>query len=84
MTCSNCGSVYDVRKIKIAMRDKDVYNCDVCGQHLKSWNGGVMYDITLVDRKENHKKRLDESVAGLEALAPEGNKKKDDDASKDK
>jgi transposase-like protein len=75
MTCSNCGSVYNVRKVKIIMRDKDVYNCDVCGQELMSWNGGVMYYITLVEKKENHKKRIDESVAGLGGLKPKGNTK---------
>lgn len=55
ITCPNCGSIYEIRRIKIPVRDKDTITCDVCNQTLKSWNGGEMWVSDLKERKENHK-----------------------------
>ena len=40
--CPKCGKVWQIRKMKLPMRDKDELYCD-CGHVLMSWNGGVMY-----------------------------------------
>lgn len=50
MECSNCGSVYEVTRHKLIMRDRDSINCEVCGEELHSWNGAVMYSAKLVKR----------------------------------
>jgi len=39
--CSGCGAVYKITRFKIPMRDKDSEHCEVCGEELISWNGGV-------------------------------------------
>lgn len=43
VTCSVCGTVYNVTKHKLPARDKDSIEC--CKKTLLSWNGGVMYSI---------------------------------------
>jgi|GEM_PF-4637189 len=32
VTCPNCGSVYELTKQKIPVRDKDSIDCEVCGE----------------------------------------------------
>ena len=54
-TCAGCGAVYEVFKHKLIMRDKDSIDCDVCGQELISWNGGVMYSTKLIKRGKSTK-----------------------------
>lgn len=56
ITCPRCGSIYELRKVKSPVRDKDSIICDVCDQILESWNGGVMYFSTLIKKNENYKK----------------------------
>lgn len=41
-----CGRIYELRKIKVPVRDKDSIHCE-CGRELMAWNGGVMY----IDKK---------------------------------
>ena len=48
--CKTCGSTYLITKHKLAMRDKDEITCDVCGEELLSWNGGVTYSAKLIER----------------------------------
>jgi len=38
VTCAKCGSVYAVTIRRFPHRDKDSYNCDVCGYLLDEWN----------------------------------------------
>jgi predicted Zn finger-like uncharacterized protein len=47
-SCSNCGAVYEVTTHKIAMRDKDSFDCEDCGQELKRWSGGVIFSFRKV------------------------------------
>ena len=50
--CSRCGSIYAIKKFKLGSRDKDSINCQVCGEQLMEWNGGVMYQAELVTRAD--------------------------------
>lgn len=62
-TCPTCGSEYEIQRHKTMMRDKDSLNCEVCGQEIESWNGGVMFTSkitkrgTMPDRKDADNKR---------------------------
>lgn len=53
--CSRCGSLYELTKVKIPLRDKDFLECDICGAKLISWNGGLMYTKKLI-KKEPYEK----------------------------
>lgn len=54
--CSKCGSIYDIFKHHCPMRDQDTLACEVCGETLRSWNGGVYYSLSLIERHERHSK----------------------------
>ncbi len=55
-TCE-CGRVWELKRIKIIMRDKDSLNC-ICGRELIHWNGGHMWTGTLVsDIRDAHTKK---------------------------
>lgn len=47
--CERCGSRYEIRQIKIIMRDKDELECDVCHAVMVRWNGAVMYVSKLLE-----------------------------------
>lgn len=47
-TCNVCGTNYKLYKTKLPMRDKDSEDCEICGNTIISWNGGVMYRIEKV------------------------------------
>lgn len=51
MTCE-CGAVYEVGSMKLPVRDKDSYNCDVCGKELDRWNASNIPTFTLIKRPE--------------------------------
>ena len=52
VTCKRCASRFRLRHFKLAMRDRDSYDCSVCGNTLISWNGGEMYsDLELIEAK---------------------------------
>ena len=42
-TCKTCGSLWSVREMASAMRDKDSIECTVCGDELLRWNGSRYY-----------------------------------------
>ncbi len=46
--CKTCGAKYELKRIKIIMRDKDSINCNHCGSEIIRWNGGVMYMDTEI------------------------------------
>lgn len=50
--CPSCQSLYQMRRYKIAMRDKDSIKCEVCGATLHSWNGAEMFDAILLKKVE--------------------------------
>lgn len=54
VTCGVCGAVYEEKRIKLPMRDKDEEHCE-CGSLLKSWNGAEMWEYTLIShgKKKN-------------------------------
>ena len=49
--CRRCGSVYRITSFVTGMRDKGSINCEVCGEELMSWNGGVMYSAELIEQR---------------------------------
>lgn len=36
--CDKCGSVYEVTMHRFPHRDKDSFNCSVCGNLMREWN----------------------------------------------
>ena len=50
VTCSQCGSEYAVLARRFPLRDEDAYNCEVCGNRLRSWRGTTAYEFTLIRR----------------------------------
>ena len=50
--CKKCGAVYERTETKLAFRDKDNYNCDICGQELESWNGSRIPMFKLIKRPD--------------------------------
>jgi hypothetical protein len=49
-TCSQCGSVYAVTIYRLPARDKDDFNCEVCGYEMRSWNDTEVPSFKLVQR----------------------------------
>mgnify|MGYP005815974811 CR=1 FL=1 len=47
-----CGAVYEVGQQKLPVRDKDTYNCDVCGEELDRWNASNIPTYTLIQRPD--------------------------------
>lgn len=47
-TCGGCGSLYELTKTSLPMRDQDSIDCGICGTELISWNGGCMYSEKLL------------------------------------
>lgn len=58
--CKECGAKYSYEEMKIQMRDKDSERCQMCGNVLLKWNGGVTcYDFKLISQNEDS--NLDET-----------------------
>ncbi|MBD2566705.1 hypothetical protein [Anabaena lutea] len=51
-TCPKCNSVYEVKITRFPLRDKDSFNCQVCGYEIESWNDTEVPSFTLVKRVE--------------------------------
>ena len=51
VTCQ-CGAIYERTEEKVIFRDKDGFNCHVCGQELESWSGSRIPIFKLVKRPE--------------------------------
>ena len=49
ITCP-CGAIYERREDKVTFRDKDSYDCRVCGETLDEWNGSRIPRYTLIQR----------------------------------
>ena len=47
VTCK-CGAVYLEKGTKLPVRDKDSFDCNLCGEELNRWNGGVTYSYKLL------------------------------------
>jgi hypothetical protein len=58
-----CGAIYEWWEQKIPMRDKDTFECEVCGERLASWNSSRIQRFDLI-----HDPRL----GGGTNPAPEG------------
>ena len=50
-----CGRVWELSERKVPMRDKDSLACD-CGATLVSWNGGCVWNATLIEDIQEPKK----------------------------
>ena len=48
--CSECGSVYAVVVSRFPARDKDKFDCVVCGHTIRSWNDTYSWSYTLKER----------------------------------
>jgi len=48
--CPKCGSVYELTKHKSPARDHDSIECQICGETIKSWNGGLFYTSKLISK----------------------------------
>jgi hypothetical protein len=50
ITCSKCGSEYEMECEKLPCRDKDVIFCEVCQEKLFSWNESKSWSAKLLKR----------------------------------
>lgn len=51
MECSNCGSVYERRVVKLKSEIRAKY-CEVCGEELLAEDSSTMWTVKLVERFE--------------------------------
>jgi hypothetical protein len=51
-TCDKCGAVYSVTVTRFPMRDKDSFNCNVCGNLMDQWNSTESKSYSLIERPE--------------------------------
>lgn len=58
--CENCGSIYELTRTKIFMRDKDSITCQVCDEELYSWNESAFYSAKLIEAKKLHEDKKPE------------------------
>jgi len=56
ISCSHCGAEYEVTYTKTMFRDRDSEDCEVCGEHLASWNGSNIPHYRLIKRPDANKK----------------------------
>lgn len=56
ITCSKCGSTYELTYTRTIMRDQDSIDCDICGQLLHRWSEAKVWSAKLIDKKELHLK----------------------------
>lgn len=47
-----CGAVYERGEIKLPVRDKDSYECSVCGETLDRWNASRIPTYKLISRPD--------------------------------
>lgn len=53
--CKRCGSIFELRSVKVPMRDQDVIHCEVCGEILHRWSQGKVWEAKLIERREPSK-----------------------------
>lgn len=51
-TCGNCGAVYQVKLRRVPMREKDYFDCQMCGTRMNEWNDTEYPVFTLIEPKE--------------------------------
>ena len=49
-TCKKCGSVYEITRYKIIVRDRDSLNCQVCGEELMRWSEASHFSAELIKK----------------------------------
>lgn len=54
ITCSKCGSIYELSYTRITMRDRDSIDCKVCGKELYSWSEAKIWEARLLEQHTNH------------------------------
>lgn len=52
--CTRCGSLYRLTATKVAMRDQDEIDCEVCGELLHKWSQAKVWEATLIEKHEYH------------------------------
>jgi hypothetical protein len=53
--CKGCGSIFELRSVKVPMRDQDKIDCEVCGKVLHRWSQGKVWEAKLIERREPSK-----------------------------
>jgi hypothetical protein len=52
-TCGKCGAVYEVIGYrKLPARDRDSFECDLCGETVARWNASSIPQFKLVKRPD--------------------------------
>jgi hypothetical protein len=50
-TCK-CGAVYKVGSLKLTVRDRDHFDCRVCGARLDDWNASRIPTYELIEQPD--------------------------------
>lgn len=50
VTCEACGSVYSVTTHRLPAKDRDSFNCIVCGNTMHTWNDTMFPSFELKQR----------------------------------
>lgn len=51
--CENCSALYLRTETKTTERDKDRFDCRVCGHEIESWNGSRIPSFRLIEASKN-------------------------------
>ena len=57
-SCEYCGAAYEINEYYSSSREKNKINCEVCGNKLIGWSGGVMYEAYLISRPKKEETRV--------------------------
>ncbi len=52
-TCKNCRAVYAVTLHRVPARDKDYFDCQVCGHRMREWNDTEYPSFTLIEGEQS-------------------------------
>ena len=54
LACQGCGTLYEVRKSRLAERNDGVIDCASCGTPFIEWTGPVDYHALVVTAAQTH------------------------------
>lgn len=52
ITCE-CGAVYEKGSVKLPARDRDYYDCRICGSRLDEWSSSRIPTFKLIERPDH-------------------------------
>jgi hypothetical protein len=47
-----CGAVYEREEHKLTVRDRDSFNCNLCGHEIESWSSSRFPTFRLIKRPD--------------------------------